>query len=296
MSGSARRSISRSQLWQQLALLAAAHPPELAVNHALAWLGSAHRADRVWIVRYNDDLTRFWNTHEWTRDDVTPHVEDLQAASVDVIRWLHRQLAKAVTVPVPDVEQLPRQARGFQAELRRQKIRSSVNVPLFHEGKLRGIFGYDMVRRSEKWPEDLVRLVTDAGEYIAALLYSSADDGQVPAAPVRSSPQTIYIRSGGTVMAVNRDDLIVIEADGDYTHLHFAGRPAYTELRSLKSWESQLPEEEFLRVSQRHIVRSRRIRQLDRSAGGWTLHLHDWEQPLVVGRAYRYRIRQHLGF
>ena len=92
-------------------------------------------------------------------------------------------------------------------------------------------------------------------------------------------------------------DLVLIEADGDYTHLHFASRPRCTELRSLKSWETQLPEEEFLRVSQRHLIRNARIQRLDRStASGWKVHLHDLPEPLPVGRTYRHRVRQVLGF
>ncbi len=294
MPGPSRPRISGEALWKELALLAANHPPETAADLALGCLGRAHEVDRVWIIRYDDELTHFWNTHEWARDGITPHVEDLQGASVDFIRWLHGQMLEGRTVVVHDVEDLPRQARGFQAELRRQKIRSNINVPLFHQGRLRGIFGYDMVRRLGGWTESRVGVVTAAGEYIAGLLHAAP----VPAAaPVHPSPRTIHIHSGGTVIAVSRDDLILIEADGDYTHLHFTNRHSYTELRSLKSWESLLPEEEFLRISQRHLIHHGRIHRLDRSsAQGWRLHIHGWVEPLAVGRAYRHCVRQHLGF
>ncbi|MFD0892077.1 GAF domain-containing DNA-binding protein [Luteolibacter ambystomatis] len=282
-------------LWRQLALIAASHPAEPAVDLALSCLGSCHRVDRVWIVRYNEPLTHFWNTHEWTRDGVSQHVEDLQAASVDMIRWMQKPLMAGKIVPNPDTELLPRQARAYQAELRRQRIRSSINVPLHHEGRLRGIFGYDMVRRKVAWSASMQACLTDAAAYVAALLYSRG--GDVPAPASQPSPRVLHIRSGGIVVSVERDDLVLIEADGDYTHLHFASRPRFTELRSLKSWESQLPEEEFLRISQRHLIRRARIRRLDRSAAdGWRLHLHDWSLPLAVGRTYRHRVRQHLGF
>lgn len=284
-------------LWYQLALLAANYPADEAVNLALGCLGRHHDADRVWVVRYNDELTHFWNTHEWARDGISEHVEDLQAASVDVIRWMHRQFLKGKIVPNPDSETLPRQARGYQAELRRQHILSSINVPLYHAGKLHGIFGYDMVRRHQAWDADLMAFLTEAARYFAGLLYSRPAGGQAASPPVHPSPRTLYIRTGDAVLAVDRGDLILIEADGDYTHLHFSNRHHCTELRSLKSWESQLPEAEFIRISQRHIVHNGRIRRLDRStASGWLLHLHDWPEPLGVGRAYRHRIRQHLGF
>lgn len=296
MPGLPRTRAASHRLWRELALLAACHPAETAVNLALASMGRTHDVDRVWIVRYNDELTHLWNTHEWSRDSITPHVEDLQGASVDFIRWLHGKLLAGETVPVFDIEDLPRQARGFQAELRRQKIRSSINVPLFHEGKLRGIFGYDMVRGLGKWTKPRIAFATEAGAYIAGLLYGSRGSGS-SAPPVHPSPRIIHIHSGGEVVAVNRDELILIEADGDYTHLHFTNRHAYTELRSLKSWETLLPEAEFLRVSQRHLIHHACIQRLDRSSAlGWRLHLHGWPEPLAVGRAYRHRVRQHLGF
>jgi len=261
----------------------------------MACVGAFHDVDRVWIVRYNDSLTHFWNTHEWTRDGVSQHVEDLQGASVDMIRWMQKSLIAGKIVPNPDTELLPRQARAYQAELRRQRIRSSINVPLHHKGRLRGIFGYDMVRRKVAWSAAAQDFLTEAAMYVAALLYARC--GDVPAPAAQPSPKVLHIRNGGVVLSVNRDDLVLIEADGDYTHLHFVNRPRFTELRSLKSWESQLPEEEFLRVSQRHLVRRARIRKLDRStADGWRLHLHDWTHPLTVGRTYRHRVRQHLGF
>lgn len=295
MPGSSRLNASAQRLWKDLALLAANYPPEVAVHLALAAMGRAHNVDRVWIVRYNDELSHMWNTHEWSRDGITPHVEDLQGASVEFIRWLHGKLLTGETVVVDDVEGLPRQARAFQAELRRQKIRSSINVPLFHGGVLRGIFGYDMVRRLGNWSKPRIDLVTEAGAYIAGLLYSMHAGSRE--SPVHPSPSNIHIQSGGEVVVVNRDDLILIEADGDYTHLHFTNRHAYTELRSLKSWEALLPEEVFLRVSQRHLVNHSRIHRLDRSAAtGWRLHVHGWSEPLAVGRAYRHRVRQHLGF
>ncbi|QJE96553.1 GAF domain-containing DNA-binding protein [Luteolibacter luteus] len=297
MPGSARPRDANRSLWQDLALVAACHPAEAAVNQALACMGRAHDVDRVWIVRYNDELTHLWNTHEWSRDGVSSHVEDLQGASVDFIHWLHGKLLDGETVPVFDIEELPRQARGFQAELRRQKIRSSINAPLFHEGKLRGIFGYDMVRRLGKWTKPRIDFVTQAATYLAGLLYGSRGGAAASTSPVHPSPRTIHIHSGGEVVAVNRDDLILIEADGDYTHLHFTNRHPYTELRSLKSWEALLPEAEFLRISQRHMIHHSCIQRLDRSsASGWRLHLHGWPEPLAVGRTYRHRVRQHLGF
>lgn len=293
MPGTACSNIS---LWKDLALLAAARPPESAVPRALALLGERHDVDRVWVVRYNEELTHFWNTHEWSREGITPHVEDLQGASVDSIRWLHGQLLEGRTVVVQDVEALPRQARGFQAELRRQKIRSSINVPLFQGGKLRGIYGYDMVRRLGNWTEERVSFLNEAKVYFTGLLHG-ASVAAAEAPPVHPSPRTFHIHSGGTVVAVDRDDLILIEADGDYTHLHLCNRRVFTELRSLKSWETLLPEEEFLRVSQRHLIHHARIHRLDRSsAAGWRLHLEGWPEPLAVGRAYRHRVRQHLGF
>ncbi|MGC4017105.1 MAG: GAF domain-containing DNA-binding protein [Luteolibacter sp.] len=295
MSGRADRRITQEDLWRQLALIAASHPAERAVGLVLPCLGNFHDVDRVWIVRYNEPLTHFWNTHEWTRGNVSEHLEDLQAASVDMIRWMQKPLIAGRIVPNPDTELLPRQARAYQAELRRQRIRSSINVPLHHEGRLRGIFGYDMVRRKMEWSAAAQSFLTEIAAYIAALLYSR--HGDVPAPAAEPSPRVLHIRSGGVVFSVDRDDLVLIEADGDYTHLHFASRPRCTELRSLKSWESQLPEEEFLRISQRHLIRNSRIHRLDRStAEGWKLHLQHWSEPLAVGRAYRHRVRQHLGF
>jgi DNA-binding LytR/AlgR family response regulator len=294
LSGSAE-GCTTARLWRELALLAARHDAATAVDEGLALLGRHHDVDRVWVVRYNEELTHLWNTHEWSRDEVSSHVEDLQGASVDFIRWLHGQLLEGKTVVVKDVEALPRQARGFQAELRRQKIRSSINVPLVQDGKLRGIYGYDMVRKLGEWPDETIALLKEAAPYFTALLHGTRE-GTAEEGPVHPSTKTIHIHSSGSVVAMNRDELILIEADGDYTHLHFSGQRSFTELRSLKSWEKLLPEEEFLRINQKSLIHHGRIRELEKSGGEWLLHLNGWPHALPVGRTYRPRVRQHLGF
>ncbi|MGE9267929.1 MAG: hypothetical protein ACQKBY_07515, partial [Verrucomicrobiales bacterium] len=87
---------------------------DLAITRALGLLGRAHRADRAWLIRYNEAFTHFWNTHEWTGDGVSEHVGDLQGVPVDFAAWLHESLKVGRPVYIADPRKIPRRARAFQ--------------------------------------------------------------------------------------------------------------------------------------------------------------------------------------
>ena len=91
------------------------------------------------------------------------------------------------------------------------------------------------------------------------------------------------------------DEVIFIEAEGDYSRIHASNGRRFFERRSLRTWIAQLPRERFLRVHQSYLVNGGHIARLDRGAR-WTLQLQDTPDPIPVGRAFRHALRLHIGF
>lgn len=283
-----------SGLWESLALAGTAIDPREALDRVMEIAAARYQANRAWIGRYNTGLTHFWGISEWIRPGVTSHLHEMQGVSVDLLGMAHQKFLDGENVLIPDVERLPRQARALQAELRREGIRSTLAVPLAHEGRTIGFFGFDHVRTTAAWDAaDLQRLPALA-RFFAALLHRSLVVTP-PADLPSTSARSVRLSEPLGLRSLALDDIVFIKADGDYSQVHAGdGRP-HLERRSLRTWIAQLPRDRFLRVHHGYLVNGTRIARLDRGAR-WKLHLQGISNPIPVGRAYRHALRLHLGF
>jgi hypothetical protein len=266
------------------------------VTRVLGLLGSRHAADRAWVIRYDDAFTLFWNTHEWVAPGISSQLGGVQGIPVDVGLWLHEGLHRDGRVMIPDVEHMPRRARGFQVELQRQGIRSLLALPVFRDGKLAFQIGYDAVRENRIWAEEEILEYAHVANLIARSLWIRGNGNGVSFPSANPQVRTIHVRSGAASVAVPVSEILWIEASGDYTVVHSKGRPRQTERRSVKDWEIILPREEFLRIHRGAIVRAGAIQRLDRGGGKWRLTLAPDGPVLPVGRAYHAAVRLRLGF
>lgn len=266
------------------------------VTQVLGLLGSRHAADRVWVIRYDDAFTTFWNTHEWVAPGIPPQMAEVQGVPVEAGLWLHEGLHRDGRVVVPDVGAMPRRARGLQAEWQRQGIRSLLSLPVFRDGKLALQIGYDAVRAAKVWPEMEIRECEEAAQLIARALWIRGSGGGFSFPSATPESRRIHLRRGAGSLAVPVSEIHWIEASGDYTVVHSKGRQRHTERRSVRDWEGILPREEFLRVHRGAIVRVSAIQRLDRSGGKWRITLVPDGPELPVGRAYHGPVRLRLGF
>ncbi len=265
------------------------------VSHVLQLLGTRHGSDRAWVIRYDDDFTHLWNTHEWAAPGVKSFVTELQGIPVEAGTWVHEGLQRDGRVFVADVARMPRRARGLQVEFQRQGILSLLALPVLRRGRLAFQIGYDSVRRHRNWSETEISELASAAELIARCLEHRGGNSRVPFPGFTPESRLIHLRTGAGSVAVPLSEILWIEADGDYTVVHTRGNRPATERRSVREWEGLLPKEEFQRVHRGAIVRVDAIARLERGGGQWQLVLSDGT-TLNVGRAHRQLLRIHLGF
>lgn len=285
--------MSVDSFWRAVALDLLSVDLDAGLSRLIERLGREHHADRVWIIRYNAGLTHFWNTHEWVRAGVTPFLNELQGTPVKLIHWLHAQLLAGKTVRVDNIDAMPRQARALQAEFRRQGNTAVLSVPVFSGKTLVGIIGYDAVGRRPGWTAGDVAVL----EQVAEL----AGRAWMRPAPVVFAPELglphVFLRQGKGFISVPREQICRIEAARDYSAVWLADGRRVLELRSLQEWETLLPKEQFVRIHRRYIVSLGVIRTVDRTGGVWHVELKGVdERRLPVGRAFRSRLRQLVGF
>lgn len=199
------------------------------VSQVLGLLGSRHGSDRAWVIRYDDDFTHLWNTHEWTAPGVASFVAELQGIPVEAGTWVHEGMQRDGRVLVADVARMPRRARGLQMEFQRQGILSLLALPVYRNDRLAFQIGYDSVRCQRIWSETEIRELADAAELIARCLENRAGHGRVPFPAFAVESRLIHLRIGAGSVAVPLSEIHWVEADGDYTVVHTRGNRRITE-------------------------------------------------------------------
>lgn len=272
-----------------------AQPADAAISSLLEEVGRAGQADRAWMFEYDAELLRFRNTHEWCRSGIASFVEDLQDAPVTMIAWLQRFLAAGKAVMIHRVEALPRAARALQAEMLRQRDRSVLSVPVFHDGRLRACIGFDAVRAEHRWSGTEVKGLFQCAGLIAVARY--AEGGAVAAkAGMADLEPLIYLRKQGGARGVKASSIVALRAARNYTEIWLADGSSVLDLRPLSIWEALVPQASFLRIHRTTIVNLLHVQGVERPTGDrWQIRLRPLGQVLPVSRPHRPDLRSRLG-
>ena len=172
--------------------------------------------------------------------------------------------------------------------------------------------GFDLLARLEQRP--VIVFVTAYAEYaVEAFEVNAVDYLLKPVAPERlaeslgraerelalaSSPgtRTIALRTPRQTVLAAVGDIAALRADGDFTHVLVAGRPAVMIWRTLGHFEELLPSPPFLRLGRSLIINRDRLRKIDAlSRDNVQVTLDGVSEPLVLGRTAAARLREALG-
>jgi len=266
------------------------HPVDEAISRQLAFMGEAAGVDRAWLLEYSGDMLRFRNTHEWCRGQTTPYVAQLQEAPVTLIAWLHKYMMQGQAVAVADITELPRTARAIQVEFLRQGNKSVLSVPVFHEGKLRGIIGFDTTERCRAWMANEVDELSRCADLIALARY----DG--PRQENAHAPSLIYLSMRGVVRGVQPESIVGVRSAGNYSEIWLDSGAMVLDSRALGMWSSLLPEKIFFRIHRTAIINSLHVLDVDRrSVDRWQIRMRSADRSWSVSRSYRQHLRERMG-
>jgi two-component system LytT family response regulator len=115
----------------------------------------------------------------------------------------------------------------------------------------------------------------------------------------RSSPDTaiarerFVVRSGGRVLFILAEEIDWAEAEGSYVSLHTRGK-SHLLRESMRSLESRLPAESFLRVHRSAIVNLTRVREIRRGRRGEMIVLLDSGASIRVSEPHRAELQRRL--
>ena len=112
-----------------------------ALQEALAYLGSALEADRVYL--FETDRHEIDNTYEWCAPGIPSQQERMRHVPAAPFQpWLDH-LAAGENVSLEDLESIRETLPAIYCQLKPKGIRSLVATPLLYQGRLRGFLGVD---------------------------------------------------------------------------------------------------------------------------------------------------------
>lgn len=273
-------------------------PVNAALTEIVEYLGRAAGVDRCWMFEYDDDLTRFRNTHEWCAHGITSHVEDLQDTPVSMIGWLQRSLVAGKAVMIDDVTMLPVAARALKREMLRQDDKSVLCVPVFHANQLRACIGFDMVRMQRIWINDEAALLSLCGRLIAEARYGDLANRWDIARENANAP-LVYLGGGKKIRGVPFHAILAIRSMRNETRIWLDDGSVVIDRRPLHAWRTLLPAASFPTIHRTAIINITHIAMLDKHGGAgfhWQLRIRGIDDIWPVSRQYRRDLLERMGW
>lgn len=137
---------------------------DAGINEALGTIGTFADVDRSYVYQFSPDLQAMASTHEWCAEGIEPSGGRFHNAPLSAMPNFTSQILRNEVVYVPSTDALPAEFVAEAAELRYQKIKSLVLVPLVSRGVPLGFLGFDSLRVARSWSDEIIRLLTFVGQ------------------------------------------------------------------------------------------------------------------------------------
>jgi len=115
-----------------------------------------------------------------------------------------------------------------------------------------------------------------------------------PAPPAAASGPSTLIPFERGRRGASLNEIVLIQAFGNYTRITLADGQSEIVLRSLTKWGGLLPSPPFLRVHRNAIVHTRRVIGLEDDAGGHVLRMEGLKEKVPISRRCLPEVRSTL--
>ncbi len=214
-------------------------------------------------------------------------IVDDEQSSIDLLQWLAEQYC-------PDISSI-RSARSVQEAI--PLIRAFKPDILFLDIQMPHQSGFDLLTTIDHWEFEVI-FTTAYNEFaIQAIRFSAldyllkpVDEAELRKAVERYKAKKIYAPAGqllfrnfiqniahrnreqfklalaGTaeVKYVELDEIIRLQAESNYTHIHLIGKKVFVSAKTLKEYDEILQGHRFLRVHKSHLVNPAHIESYDK--------------------------------
>ncbi len=91
------------------------------------------------------------------------------------------------------------------------------------------------------------------------------------------------------------NEIIAITSNGDYSFIHTTDGQKKLTSKSMKEWESRLPDNNFIRIHRETIINLQFVNNIDEwFYSSYKIYLKGVAEPFIMSRRYAYKIKKHF--
>ncbi len=143
---------------------------DLALDQALAQVGMIVGADRSYLFELDASAGTFSNTHEWCASGIVGQKAELQNVPIESFRGIFDRLRSGSPIQLSVQDPADDALQPLQDFMRESGIRSVLNLPVFVQGRLYGLVGFDAVNSAGDWPDEDVSLLSTLSDLFGSAL------------------------------------------------------------------------------------------------------------------------------
>ena len=140
------------------------------ISDVLKAIGSFALVDRSCVFQFLDNGRLMSRTHEWCAKGVEAQMDKTPLMSTRSFPWFWERIRNYEVVHIPDVTRLPPEASAEKTTFLNLEIKSLVAVPIVSADAVMGFIGFESLRLTETFSENIIALLKIVGEIFAFAL------------------------------------------------------------------------------------------------------------------------------
>lgn len=103
------------------------------------------------------------------------------------------------------------------------------------------------------------------------------------------------INTGDTIKFIKLNEIICIHAENDYSNVSIVNKKDELILRTLKEWETILPEKYFIRIHRSTIINIEYIEEVERTTSNrFLIYLHHKSSPVCMSQRFSTHLKKKI--
>lgn len=169
-------------------------------------MGEILDVSRVFVFKHTNENSTFSCVCGWD----SPEMAKRRSPDNFILNipWAAEQLSRGNIINQSDIKNIP--GKCYRAHLVKEKIRSTLNVPLFIRGKLYGFVGFDEHRHHRKWQNEDLYILTTAAQIIVRTIENKEYEEELK--EHKNMLESIFSSVQDAIITVNTS-FVVIESN-----------------------------------------------------------------------------------
>ena len=150
---------------------------DIQVNKLLRAIGEFAGGDRCYLLFISkENPDKFISGYEWCSSGVDSRVNKMLATPLSAFPWMLERFKNQEPIYIPKVSALSSESQLEKLFLESEGIQSLIIVPLVQEGAPVGLLGFDAVRSTKDWSEDIISLLRMVAEIVSNIIAKKLAD------------------------------------------------------------------------------------------------------------------------